>query len=175
MDFADFSTMAMYEKLPSKAAYVDNLFSSETTVHVRMLEGDVTVCADKDVYFMIGEEGEVYPITRSKFEKTYFASSEPARLNLAYAPVVTDMDRGIRIELAHLAKTCTAKGGTRVYAVRLLRGLLLFTKWDTKNYTKGEAGDWLIVRQDDPGDWYIIKHNRFHDLYRQCSSGMGNA
>jgi hypothetical protein len=54
------------------------------------LEGDVDLKAKSDLYAMIGVVGEVYPLKKETFERTYDVSPEPYTLSAEYAPEVID-------------------------------------------------------------------------------------
>ena len=168
--FADFSRLRLYEKLPATLAYVpcSGLFPEGSILDVRMLEGDISLTAGPDTYLMIGLEGEVYPIARTTFEANYSSVDGPADLShLGYAPVVMNRNLGLRVALTAHAKTCIAEGGSLIEAVPLDGPVKVFTSWDTENYIKGEVGDWLVIRPDNPGDWYVITAKRFPQLYRK--------
>ena len=159
-DFAD------YEKLPVPVGFVpcSKLFPDRTSLQVRMLEGDITVNAGPDTYLMIGAAGEVYPIDKATFAASYQRLNEPLQGDFAYPPCVLDKDTGSRVQLLQHAEACLGQG-VRVKARRLERGLKVFTRWDTDNYFRGDPGDWLIMRNDDPGDLYIITQKLFPRLY----------
>lgn len=160
--------VGLFEKLPVRLAYVPcaEVFSEQTTLHIRMLEGDLAVTAGPDTFLMIGTLGEVYPIDRRKFEATYTAAEGSPVATFTYPPVVLDKDRGTRVLLHAVARPCTGKGGGRVGAVPLSRGLKLFTRWDADNYIKGEPGDWLVWPENDQSDMYIITAAVFPCLYK---------
>ncbi len=137
-----------------------------------MLEGDISVKTGPGTYLMIGMAGEVYPVDRSAFEKTYTPSAQPLRRDFVYPPTVVDRTLGLRVELAGVARCCESKEG-RVLARRLDRGVKIFTAWDSDNYVKGEPGDWLVMRKEDHSDQYVVGKDIFARLYSPVQSLPG--
>lgn len=167
--YADFSDCQEYEKQPELLAFVNcsNFFEPGEKLHIRMLEGDISVKVGETTLLMIGAQGEVYPIERAVFEKRYTVINEPADLNLPYPPVVLNVDKGERIFLPALAKRCLAKAGITVYATPLEKGVKMFTTWDPHRYVKGNRGDWLVISKENPDDWYLVKKERFEKIYKR--------
>ncbi len=165
---------AKYEKLPVTLAYVScaEVFPQHTVLHIRMREGDISIQIDDDTYLMIGLQGEVYPISRHKFESVYTPCGETPKLDFEYPPVVLEKDKGARVDLASVAKACYGSGGGRVVALPLRRGLKLFTRWDADNYIKGEPGDWLVWPDNEPSDLYVVTAQVFPRLYRPARQGQ---
>ncbi len=163
---SDLTGFADYEKLPVSVAFVPcrKLFPDKTSLHVRMLEGDISVTAGPDTYLMIGSAGEVYPIEKAKFAATYTPLGKPPQSDFAYPPCVLDQDSGTRVSLLRKAEACLG-AGMRVKARPLECGIKLFTRWDRENYFRGDPGDWLIMRNDDPTDLYVITRALFPRLY----------
>ena len=161
-----------YEKLPALVGYVPccDLFPDKTSLHIRMLEGDIDIQVSPDTYLLIGTAGEIYPIGKAKFLASYTPSERVFSLDVAYPPVVLDKDTGTRVYLFRVARSATSQK-SRVSARQLTRGLKIFTTWDSEHYFKGEPGDWVAIRNDDPTDAYIIKADIFPSLY-VCVEGM---
>ncbi|MDL2267284.1 hypothetical protein LJC46_04765 [Desulfovibrio sp. OttesenSCG-928-G15] len=159
-------SMRAYQKLPVIQGYVrcSTLFPRKSRLHIRMLEGDITVLAHADTYLMIGLSGEVYPISKAVFEKNYIPLNTPFIAHYAYAPSVVDKDSAQRILLPEHASACRSKEG-RVLARQLDKGLKIFTLWDDACPVKGEPGDWLVIRKENAHDAYIIKEDEFARLY----------
>jgi phosphoglycolate phosphatase len=69
----DTSDMKMYEKKQQRLGYVElsQVFPLDPGVMIRTLEGDINLRIEKDIYLMIGIEGEVYPIKKEKLESSY--------------------------------------------------------------------------------------------------------
>ncbi len=174
--YAHLDPMAMssFEKVPVPLAYVQcaAVFPDQANLHVRMLEGDISLQTNADTYLMIGVAGEVYPIERQKFEASYTVLDSVSPMNLPYSPVVLDKDHGIRVPLDRVARCCISHDdGTSVRAMPLSGGVKLFTRWDPDNYVRGEAGDWLVIRDDDKSDLYIVTRDLFPRLYRPLAAG----
>lgn len=176
---ADLAKAEIYEKLPVTLAYVPcaELLQGQksASLHIRMLEGDINIDADEDTCLMIGLEGEVYPISRYKFESSYTDAGLELTGNYAYPPVVLLNDKGERVELTSLARACRSRQGGEVVAVPLACAVKLFTRWDTDSYIKGEVGDWLIWTEADPLDMYIVTARMFTRLYRPAGRSPGAA
>ena len=64
---------------------------------------------------------------------------------------------------------CRSIGGAQVYAKALEKNTRLFTVRDRKHYISGAAGDYLIVRMDDPSDIYILSRERFEERYESLT------
>ncbi len=159
-------TLRAYQKLPVVQGFVrcSRVFPRRSLLHVRMLEGDITVAVTPQTYLMIGITGEVYPITRQTFAKAYVLSDAGPLLDAPYAPAVLDGNGG-RVALMDHAESCVCREG-RVLARQLQRGVKIFTRWDRERYILGEPGDWLVRRKDDARDIYIVKERIFPRLYR---------
>lgn len=159
---------AAFEKLPVPLGFVpcDRLFPDETSLQVRMLEGDISIAAGPGTYLMIGASGEVYPIEKETFAATYTPLGEPLRGEFAYPPCVLNKDKGVRLPLLPVAEACVGKS-VRVRARCLSRGVKVFTRWDPHNYLRGDPGDWLVMREDDLADLYIVTRDVFPRLYRK--------
>ena len=155
-----------YEKLPLRLGYIPcrDLVPDRARLSIRMLEGDIDIDANDSTYLMIGISGEVYPMEEKKFFSSYTPLDEAFSLDAAYPPVIIDKQAGERIHLLEAARSCLSRSGM-VMARQLDKGIKIFTKWDRDNYFKGEPGDWLIARADDPADAYVIKGNLFSLLY----------
>jgi phosphoglycolate phosphatase len=163
---ADARGFAEYEKLPVPVGFVpcERLFPGKAGLSVRMLEGDISITAGPDTCLMIGSSGEVYPIEKAKFAASYTPLGRPLEEEFAYPPCVLDTDRGDRVPLLPHAEACVGKK-VRVRARELDRGMKVFTRWDADNYLRGDAGDWLVMRGDDPADLYIVTRDLFPRLY----------
>ncbi len=162
----DMSGMRQYRKLPVPLGYAPcaELFPGRTTLRVRMLEGDMDIAADSDTYLMIGVTGEVYPIRRDTFAASYTPVEKPFAPLLEYPPVVLDKNSGLRLSLLQAARACVGTGGV-IRARRLEAGVKVFTRWNRESYLRGEKGDWLAARGDDPTDAYVITAPLFPVLY----------
>ena len=158
-----------YEKLPQElgCAKLTDIFPVGTRVEIRTLEGDVEVTVKEDIFLMIGIEGEVYPITREKLEKSYVRTGEPYTRTFDYDPTLKCAATGERREIMKYAMGVVSSGGSRIRAMQLKRHVKLFTAWDEEKYYSGNPGDYIACREDDIHDIYIIRARLFPELYRK--------
>ncbi len=165
----DISGMAAYKKkkIPLGFVEADQIFPTGTKVCIRTLEGDLDVQISKDLYIMIGIQGEVYPNDRIKFERSYCRLDTPYSFSGEYAPVVRDVLEGINVSLIPYAKSCVSGGEVHIYAAELDHCVKVFTAWDEEKYMLGKAGDYLAVRTDDLHDIYVIEKSIFHRTYEK--------
>lgn len=166
----DISGMAAYKKKKLPVGYVeaDQVFPVGVKICIRTLEGDLDVQIDRDLYIMIGIQGEVYPNDRAKFERSYNRLDTPYSFAGEYAPVVRDVLEGKNVSLIPHAKTCVPSGEVHIYAAPLEHCVKVFTAWDEEKYMLGKEGDYLAVRTDDLHDIYIIEGSIFHKTYEKC-------
>lgn len=165
--------MARYDKIPQKVGFVrlaDFLKEGEQ-VMVRTLEADINMTVKGDSYAMIGSRGEVYPIQREKFLRSYREVEGKFQVTGDYLPVIHRKDTGEILKLLPYAHACLPTGKTSIFAKRLTHTVKVFTAWDEDNYMLGCAGDYLAVRTDDLHDVYIIAGEIFAESYRESTSG----
>ena len=156
----DTSHMPLYQKLPIPIGYVETikLLPTHTPAIVRTLEGDIDITASENVYIMIGIDGEVYPIQKDKFERSYERLPSGFILDDAqYFPSIKNKLTGETLLLKNHVQSCLAKGKVQIYAKPLTRVTKVFTAWDKSKYMYGVIGDYIAVRSDDPHDIYIIR------------------
>ena len=167
----DTSDMKMYEKKQQRLGYVElsQVFPLDTEVMIRTLEGDINLRIEKDIYLMIGIEGEVYPIKKEKLESSYLYSDEPFDKTFEYEPSITEVMTAERKGVLKYAHSVLSTGSVKIYAKPLTEHVKLFTSWDEERYNSGEPGDYIVVREDDPHDIYVINKRLFDDLYREVS------
>lgn len=166
----DTSDMGLYQKLPVKVGYVvaREFLQERTPILVRTLEGDVDLIVTDDLYLMIGIEGEVYPINEEKFERSYLPVDGEAEFNMEYEPTVRDNVFGHVYQLIKYMKACVNTGEVRIYAKQLERNVKVFTAWDKNKYYRGQIGDFIVVREDDPHDIYVVQKDIFYRTYAEC-------
>lgn len=131
-------------------------------------ESDLVLEASADLYIMIGCRGEIYHISREKFEQTYEASEE--RLDifeqmLEYLPEVKRCKDGSFIPLDEMAHLCYPKTNGGIYAVALECRTKVFNPYNNGEYFVGRQGDFLAIRKDDLKDIYIIRKEIFYESY----------
>ena len=164
MDLAGFS---LYRKLPVSAGAADlnKVFLPGRKVMLRTLEGDIDLTTDRDRLLMVGVGGEIYPISREAFDRSYSLSGKPYTFSGDYVPAVRDYEDGTRVDLSALAMECTGLGTSLVYARQLTRRTHVFTVWDAQKYIYGNPGDWIAVQKENPDDVYIIARDIFAGTY----------
>ena len=137
-----------------------------TAVNIRTLEGDFDLITEKDMYIIIGIQGEIYPIRKDKFDASYSLSDTPYVFTGEYGPTIKDTLNGTSIPVVPHAKTCISTGGNEIYALPLTKRTKIFTAWDPEKYMLGLPGDYLAVRRDDLQDCYIIRKDIFTETYK---------
>ena len=165
----DTSDMKVYEKRPVNCGYVNltELYPVGTRVNIRTLEGDVDVTIEDDKCLMIGVEGEIYPITRTKLYASYEVTEEPYEASFEYAPCIINSLTAEKKEVLSFAKVAVSTAKVSIHARPLKGYVKLFTAWDDEKYYTGTPGDYIAVRGDDAHDIYIIKGSLFDRLYRE--------
>lgn len=163
----DITDMQIYRKLPLTLGYVKiaDLTPVGSNINIRTLEGDFDIVVEKDMYIIIGIYGEIYPIQKEKFEKSYVIKETPYTFNGEYAPTIKDTLSNVSISIVPYAKTCVATGGNEIYAKPLDHRVKIFTAWDDDKYMLGRPGDYISVRKDDLHDIYIIRDDIFAKTY----------
>ena len=131
-------------------------------------EAGLTVTASEDTYIMIGCRGEVYDISREKFERTYRATQE--RLDvfeqmLDFLPAVETVPAGDYISLDEIAHLCYPQPGIGIYAKELEVRTRIYPKNQSQEYFLGRPGDYMAVVPDDISDIYVIQRDIFYQTY----------
>jgi phosphoglycolate phosphatase len=167
----DFEHAPRYRKLRNPVGFVKlgDIFQENWPVTIRTLEGDVDLKAKSNLYAMIGIVGEVYPIKKETFEKTYDVSDAPYELNAEYSPEVIDRISGDKISLVKRAQTCIPKGEKVVRAIQVSKPTKVFTEWDTEKYFSGAVGSFVVANEGQAGgrydDCYVVAEQIFKDSY----------
>lgn len=171
-DAADTSDMKKYIKKKVILGYVPSaaIVSPGTEMMIRMLEGDINVKADENVYLMIGIYGEVYPINKNVFAESYACTDKLPETNYEYPPAVIEKEAGCVTPLVPYIKGCTPLGEVCILAKELTRSAKVFTEWDKNSYIYGAPGDYLAAKSADGKDIYIIKRHIFSELYTPAES-----
>ena len=170
-DHPDFSGAERFRKKEVVLGYVptDVLSPDGEDIHIRMLEGDMTVTPDPDIYLMIGVIGEVYPITREKFEKKYVGcEGAPDVSGYYYPPSARIGQNKTSIQFAEYLRGCKASGNSEILAVKLNNFTKLYSLWDQEHYMYGNIGDYLAHPANDENDLYIIRGDIFAQTYEDC-------
>lgn len=164
----DLSAMNIYAKKQVTLGFVKStdIFPSGTSFAVRALEADFNIEADDNIYIMIDDEGNIYPIEKEKFGKTYSLTDAIFKIDGEYSPSIISKSHGERGLLTY-AKGCVSNTSSSIYAMKLNKRVKLYTPWDKENYMSGKQGDYLAIRADDLKDMYIISGRRFSKTYEQ--------
>lgn len=163
--------MKKYTKRKIPLGYVrsTDILPEGEKICVRSLEADLNVLSDKNIYVMIGINGEVYPISKDTFMKTYIDCDLPFNTNTTYSPTVLIKKSCTSVKLLPFARSCIAKRTSTIYAKPLSSTLKIYTNWDSSNYMLGKPGDFIAAHCDNIKDIYIIEQNIFHKTYIECS------
>ena len=163
---ADKTGFVPCKKKPYTYGYVrtTDLFESGTECRVRTYEGDLLVTARDDIYLMIGFFGEVYPIEKEDFDKTYTPLDEKLMKKFDYAPSVRSLRQDMTYELMPWARQCLSRGG-EVYARLLEKPTKVFSKWNYETYMYGAEGDYICYSYEDEKDICIVKKEVFEEIY----------
>ena len=97
---ADVSSMKKYIKNPLKVGYVrsTDILGAGAKICVRTLEGDINLCTAEDLYIMVGVRGEIYPIRKEKFLRSYKPLDEPFLLHADYVPSIIDKSKSLNTQ-----------------------------------------------------------------------------
>lgn len=169
-DKLDFEPMKRYKKLSLDQGYVccTDVFPKGTPIILRTLQCDMDdLVAEDDIYIVIGLKGEVHPISREKFSRSYKPVDEPYEVDTEYFPHIRSKATGHIVNLRPYAKKCIPTGDVYIYAKALTRTTKVFTVWDKDSYMLGKPGDYLVAREDDPQDIYTIPKDMFDAMYQE--------
>ena len=166
---ADLAEFSRYRKKMFHVGFVRVADFAEPgrDIAIRTLEGDVDVTVTEDVYIILNVNGEIYPIHRDKFNRSYRVTDEPYVYPGEYPPNVINNADGERLPLLPFAHSCISIGGDGIYAREITGRVKIFTMWDRDKYYLGRPGDYLAVRVDDPTDVYVIEKNIFAKTYEK--------
>lgn len=156
-----------YIKKPAVYGYVKScdMFASETDVRIRTLEGDVLVTCRDDIYFMIGSQGEVYPIEKKVFDSKYTPCDGVYEEAFEYPPCVIDTMHAEPHELLSHVHCCLSSSDPVIYARPLAKFAKVFTAWNYDGYMSGRQGDMLCYTEKNSRDVYVVKREIFDDIY----------
>lgn len=165
----DISGMIKYKKCRIPLGFVksSSILPVGTPVLIRTLEGDVETLVSEDIYIMIGILGEVYPISREEFERSYEITGEPYRINLQYSPTIKNRQNGEIHSLLQCAQSCVSINEPVVYARVIEKAVKVFGLWDKEKYKVGKKGDFLAVSADNLHDIFVIDREIFEKTYEE--------
>ena len=159
--------MKKYSKKHIQRGFVDlsKILPEGTSITIRTLEGDIECKVKDDFYILIGLKGEVWPIDKEKFYKTYKESPDEYEFYGEYEPAIHILNEGRVLNLVSYAKSCINYAFSCVYVKELKKIVKVFTKWDEESYYLGKPGDFLACREDDYKDIYVIERDVFFKTY----------
>ncbi|MCR4739856.1 MAG: hypothetical protein K5886_06300 [Lachnospiraceae bacterium] len=165
------SLFAKYKKKNVPSGFVDPLsfLDKNTRIKVRTLEGDTSLLTDGTFYLMVGIMGEVYPMDIGKFEKSYQRTDTLFTGKMEYVPRIYTEPENTVYDLTKRIYSCYPKNTSHILAKELESDVKLFTRWYEEKYMKGQRGDFLACRPDDPSDFYIIRRDIFNMTYSPVS------
>lgn len=170
----DIQAMQKYTKKQIPWAYVKSLDVAEegNKFFIKSLENEsgLTITAGADTYIMIGCRGEIYDISRKKFESTYEETDQVLdvfEMMLDFLPAVETIPEGEYISLDETARLCYPKRGKEIYACQLDKRTKVFPVNKNQEYFLGRPGDYMAVRPDDYSDIYIIQREIFSQTYEE--------
>ncbi|MBR6696902.1 MAG: DHH family phosphoesterase [Lachnospiraceae bacterium] len=155
------------QKLVVGFVKMSDLFENGTECKIRTLEGDVIVKSSKDIYLMIGYNGEVYPLEREVFEQRYTEISGKYDKEFEYAPSIINLEENKPYDLMGYAKPCMAMDNTIVLARPAKKYTKVFTIWEYETYMAADAGDMICYREADERDVYVVKKDIFEKTYKE--------
>jgi phosphoglycolate phosphatase len=163
----DFGKLPLFRKRARPVGFARSaeIFPDKTKITVRTLEGDIDTVSGEDVYLMVGIQGEVYPILRDKFEKSYAVTGGRYEETWEYPPEVIHRSTGERRSILPFTYACLPRGEKLVRAKPVERDTKVFSYWDLEKYFYGMRGDFLVANEGDYGDCYIVRRNIFFDSY----------
>ena len=159
--------MEKYTKKRIQRGFVDpiEILPEGTPITIRTLEGDVDIMVSGDYYILIGLKGEVYPIFKDKFNKSYQKVDAEYVFSGEYEPTIHIKNEGRIINLMSNAKACINNDTSHIYARELNKMVKIFTCWDEDQYYLGKPGDFIACREDDLKDVYIVERDIFFKTY----------
>ena len=149
------------------------MFEVGTAVTVRSIEADLDTKIEKDLIFLIGIKGEVYPIHEDKFKKEYHVFDEKYCLkNYEYNPTIRDNEKDQVLSPLLYAKVCIPCMHARIFAKKLTHNVKIFTAWDESKYVRGRVGDYLMVRGTDLRYVHTLESSIFEEIYQKVDEYM---
>ncbi len=173
-DEIDVSAMAEYHKkhIPWAVVKTEDIGDIGSLICVKSLENStgVEIEISKDSYIMVGCRGEVYDISRKKFEHSYDVTEEKLDIFeniLDFIPTVESVKDRKYIPIDEMAHICYPKSNSFIYTREITRRTKVFGAYNKGKYFIGKPGDYLAVRGEDKKDAYIIKHDIFIATYEK--------
>ncbi len=166
--------MQEYIKKPIPWAYVKttDIIKVGEKFKLKSLENESNMIfeAADDLYIMIGCRGEIYNISKEKFQATYDLTDEKFDIYTQmpdYIPEIQLYEDKTFVSLDDKAYLCYPKNKTSIYASELATRTKVFSNHNKGEYYVGRKGDYLAVRKDDLTDVYIIQREIFAMTYEK--------
>lgn len=147
---------------------ITELLPEDTPITVRTVHGDVNTVVRAGIILTIGPRGEIYFRKESEFKKQYrtYPDWDFHLADAEYEPIIKESESGKVIIPMDFAKVCVPKGNKVIYAKQLDRKVKLFREDNTKQYSLGRIGDYLIDSTDQLNGVHIMKKELFEKTYR---------
>ncbi len=137
------------------------------SIKVRTLEGDVHIDVNDSTYLMVGSSDEIYPISKSVFDKRYSPLNSPYTHEFEYTPKVYDTTNNESKSLIDLIHSCQSLERTKIYAKKLDKPVKVFTRWNYEKYMLGEIDDYLCYSASDENDIYVVNKDVLNTIYEK--------
>ena len=124
---------------------------------------------------MCGIKGELYPITRERFEQRYSVCNRRLDINFDYEPrVYNTANNEIRLIRDYIIP-CTVRGTSNIFARKLARTTKIIysertaaeNRYRYQNFLTGLNGDYLAVSENNTKDLYAISSDVFDTIYQK--------
>lgn len=154
--------------IPWGYVLLEELLPENTPITVRTVHGDVNTAAEAGIVLAIGPRGDIYFRKESEFKKQFrtYPNWDFALSNAEYEPVIKDGKTGKVVIPMESAKVCVPKGNKAIYARQLDRKVKLFREGDSRQYSLGRVGDYLVDGTDLLNGVHIVKKELFEKTYR---------
>ena len=164
----DTSKMKRYERSSIVLGYVEakQLIPAGNMAIIRTLFGDNTVEINDNTILIIDYSGNVFPISKEKFNSNYTVTRKKFRPEFDYVPTIKNADTGKVMQLLPLAKSCTSTGELNIFAKKISKTTKLFPYWDSEKYMLGQKGDYIAVSIENKHNVFIIEKNLFKKTYK---------
>ncbi len=173
---ADLTAMCRYVKrrLPQPFVQMSELLPEGTPITLRTLEGDMDMTVTHDLYIIMDAKGNAYPMHRKNFEEKYQVLEDTVKWRdslqkIEYAPMIKNRNNGKALLLTKYAHSSIPTEEVTVYARSLDKGVKVFDIDEENRYMRGEPGDYLVIRCDDPKVISVVEKDLFPKSYEMLS------
>ncbi|MCR4892570.1 MAG: hypothetical protein K5989_10375 [Lachnospiraceae bacterium] len=132
----------MIEELTVQKSIITKMNNSNISMDELFITGRAIL---KNEYDPIGVEGEIYPIKKEKFEKSYVLKGSDYEKTFEYSPRIKNLQTEEKRQVLPFAKKALSTTVTAIYARPLTKSVKLFTAWDRERYYSGEPGDSGVI------------------------------